>query len=146
MRRSLLPTAALLAPALLLGCGPRPAPTSSTDARTPLTLAPEAQDAVLAEMRAMLGSLNGILTGLATGDTAAMVRAATASGLAAAADPALEKVLPEQFLQLGMATHRQFDSLATLIGAGLARDSVLARLGRLTGTCVSCHATYRLNR
>ena len=79
---------------LLLACR-RPAPSvASRDPRTPLPLGPEAQDAVLTEMRTMLGSLNGVLTALAQADPEAMRRAAAASGLATAADPALEKALP----------------------------------------------------
>lgn len=130
----------------LLGCTGKAPETAPTDIRTPLALDAEQQDAVLAEMRTMLGSLNGVLAGLASYDTAAMQRAALASGIATAADPALKKVLPEAFLTQGVATHLQFDSLAAAIVAGAPRDSVVARLGRLTGSCVGCHATYRLGR
>ncbi|HET7601202.1 MAG TPA: hypothetical protein VFK09_12970 [Gemmatimonadales bacterium] len=95
-------------------------------------------------MRTMLASLQGVLKASVAGDTAAMRQAAARSGLAMAADPALEKLLPEGFLRLGMDTHRQFDALAAAIGAGAPRDSVTARLARVAGNCVSCHETYRL--
>jgi cytochrome c556 len=72
------------------------------------------------------------------------MRQAARSGLATAADPALEKLLPQEFLQLGISTHQQFDDLAGAIATGIPRDSVVGRLARLTGNCVSCHASYRL--
>jgi hypothetical protein len=95
-------------------------------------------------MRTMLNSLNQLLTAGARGDTAGMRVAATRSGLATAVDPALEKLLPEEFLQLGMSTHRQFDELGAAVQRGVSADSVLTRLGQLTSNCVACHATYRL--
>jgi hypothetical protein len=132
----------LLSATALLGCRP-PAPAAqSTDARTPLPLPAPATDAVRAEMRTMLGSLHTILA--APHDTAAVRRAAHAAGMAGAADTALEHLLPEPFLQLGMATHQQFDTLAGAVARGLPQDSLLAHLGRITSNCVSCHATYRL--
>jgi cytochrome c556 len=129
-----------------LGCVERPrAPAQSgADGRqvTPVPL--EARDAVRAEMRTMLGSLHDILKASMVNDTSAMREAATRSGLASAADPALEKLLPEGFLQLGVNTHQQFDDLAGALQTGIPRDSVVGRLTRITGNCVSCHATYRL--
>ena len=132
---------------LLLACGrPQPAtPRASADRRQATAVPLEVSEAVRNEMRTMLGSLHSILTASIAGDTAAMRQAATRSGLAAAADPALEKVLPEGFVQLGIATHRQFDDLAAAIAIGAPRDSIGARLARLTGNCVSCHETYRLD-
>ena len=129
-----------------LGCVERPgAPTlSGADGRQVTHVPLEARDAVRAEMRTMLGSLHDILRASMVGDTSAMREAATRSGLATAADPALEKLLPEGFLQLGVNTHQQFDELAGALQMGLPPDSVVGRLTRITGNCVSCHATYQL--
>lgn len=129
--------------ALLLACRSQSAATS-TDTRTPIALPADAAEAVRSEMRTMLGSLHTLLASVPTGDTATMRRAARASGMSAAADTALEHLLPETFFTIGTGTHMQFDSLATALAAGLPRDSVIGRLGRLTSNCVSCHATYRL--
>jgi cytochrome c556 len=118
-------------------------PPAAPDARTAVVLPTEARAAVLAEMRTMLGSLNGILVAAGRGDSAAMSTAARRSGLAAAADPALEKLLPEAWLQeMALATHLSFDSVAAAAGADVA--GVVNRLSSLTGNCVACHATYRL--
>ena len=117
---------------------------SGADARRVIQVPLEARDAVRAEMRTMLGSLHDILKATPVGDTSAMREAATRSGLATAADPALETLLPEDFLRLGVNTHQQFDELAGALATGVHRDSVVARLARITGNCVSCHASYRL--
>ena len=116
--------------------------TESADGRTAVPLPIEARDAVLAEMRLMLSSVQGVLAGAAQSDTAAIQRAAAASGLVMAADPTLEKILPGGFLQYGMATHRAFDSLAANASAGPA--AAIEGLAAITETCVTCHAAYRL--
>lgn len=136
--------ASVLVLALLAACRPGEAPSAGQDSRTPLPLPVEASEAVRAEMRTMLSSLHEIHLGLTTMDTALIRRAAVASGLAAAADPALEPLLPEEFLRLGVATHSQFDTLASAVSAGASAAALLERLPRLTANCVSCHAIYRL--
>lgn len=120
---------------------------SSTDTWQRLVLAPAQRDKLLAEMRLMLQSVSGIVQGLAANDLPAVEKAARASGMAAAADvdPQIEKLLPRQFLELGMQTHRGFDKLADQIKAGGSRDDTIRRLAELTGNCVACHATYRLD-
>lgn len=49
--------------------------------------------------------VTGVVQGLARTDLLAVEKAATASGMAAAVDPQLEKKLPRQFLDLGERTH-----------------------------------------
>jgi cytochrome c556 len=118
-------------------------PAAPADGRTSLRVPAEAREAVLAEMRVMLGSVHGVLEGANRADTAAVRRAAMASGMATAADPALESLLPEEFLHLGMATHAAFDSFARNSQAG--PEDVRRRLAGITASCVACHATYRLD-
>ena len=127
---------------LAVSCG-RPAETSAGDGRTAVPLDAEQRLAVLAEMRTLLGSVDGVLRAVVQGDTAAVRAAALASGTAMAADPALETILPPQWLAIATRTHQGFDSLAASVGRGTG-DSVVARLARITPECVSCHATYRL--
>jgi hypothetical protein len=128
------------------------APLAAQDARPPdprqrVPLPPAARDTVLAEMRAMLASIDGVLRGLAAGDQGAAEQAARASGLATAAevDPAIKRALPPAFLQLGMQTHQGFDRLADRLRAGVPRDAALAGLAEVTARCVACHAAYRLD-
>lgn len=117
------------------------------DARQRVVLPAPAREKVLAEMRAMLESVHGILRALAAGDLAAAEKAARASGLGAAADmdPAVKSGVPAPFLQLGMQTHRGFDRLADELRAGASAGDALARLADVTSACVACHAAYRLD-
>ncbi len=127
-----------------LSCSREGAPPAHHDTRAAVRLPAAARGAVLAEMRTMLGSVNGVLVAQAKGDTAAVRTAAMASGAAAAADPTLESLLPVAWLQLAMSTHHQFDDLAAAVSRPRGTDSLTVRLARLTGNCVGCHAAYRL--
>lgn len=117
------------------------------DRRQRIVVPPAARERVLAEMRAMLESVNGVLRALAAGDLAAGEKAARASGLATAADvePEVKRALPPQFLSLGMQTHRGFDRVAEELRAGAAREAIVASLAEVTSLCVACHAAYRLD-
>lgn len=120
---------------------------SSADPRQRLVLAPAQRDMMLAEMRQMLGSVNGILQGLATGDLPAAEKAARASGMARSADvdPHIKTRLPQQFLEWAMRTHRGFDRLAGQIKVSSPQADIIRELATLTGNCVACHAIYRLD-
>lgn len=123
-----------------------PTGTSATvlDTRVPVPLPPEGVEAVRVEMRTMLASLNQLNQALVSRDSALARTAAIASGVAAAADPKLEPLLPPEFLKMGMDTHAAFDSVAAAVAAGVTRDSLLTYLPRLTVNCVACHTVYRL--
>lgn len=132
-----------------LGRSRRPAPAATTsDTRQAVAVPAGARDAVIAEMNTMLRSVNGVLGGAQRGDTAAVRAAAAASGMAMAADPELERLLPAAWTELAEAVHGGFDSLRTAVAAArtaqAARDSATIRLVRITASCVACHATYRL--
>lgn len=136
----------LAAGLLSLGaCGREGLLPAGHDSRTGVLVPAAARLAVLAEMRTMLGSVNGVLRAQAQGDTAGVRTAALAAGAAAAADPALEQLLPVAWLQLAMSTHHQFDDLAADASRPHGPDSVTTRLARLTGNCVACHAAFRLD-
>jgi hypothetical protein len=124
--------------------GPRPTPSaaSALDARQPVRLRYEAREAVLAGMRGMMASVHGVMQACASGDTAAIRRAAAQSGAAMALGPGLAAVLPPEFVHLADVAHRGFDAVADVAGA--SKDTVAGRMAAVTTTCVSCHATYRL--
>ncbi|MBI2615331.1 MAG: cytochrome c [Gemmatimonadetes bacterium] len=143
MARRIAPWVATVGLIVFASCG-QGQPPAGRDPRTGIMLPVDARDGVMAEMRTMLGSVNALLIAQAKRDTAAMRQAALASGTAAAADPALEQLLPEAWLKLAMSTHGQFDELAQAVSRPGGRDSVTVRLAALTGNCVACHATYRL--
>lgn len=120
--------------------------TRSSDGRLAIALAPPERDMVLAEMRGMLISVQGIVAGLAAHDMRQVASAAKASGMAAAADatPSLLAKLPLAFKDLGFSVHRGFDELADAAQKGSTADQVLARLSIQLQSCAACHAAYRL--
>jgi cytochrome c556 len=108
----------------------------------------EGQQAVLREMRQMLGAIGGVLAAAARGDTAALVAAVAPAGSAAAADPALDSVLPTAWKELAQRTHLGFDSLAATVRRTHDRralqDAVMMRVAQLIPSCTACHETYRI--
>lgn len=123
-----------------------PAPAPAQDRRT-LEVPAEGRELVLAEMRTMLSSVQGIVAGLAENDMARVAAAARASGTGAAVDmaPGLGQRLPGEFKQLGMSVHRGFDDLAAAAESGASTTEVLERLRTQLGSCVACHEAFRLS-
>lgn len=130
------------------------------DARQAIVVTPAQRAMMLAEMRGLLTSVNGILRGAATGDTALMRASAAAAGMDAMRQQhgagamgqgmgqgmgmGMGGSMPPAFMQLGHGTHAGFDSLAVAIANGVNQGAVVSRLANLTSNCVSCHAAYRL--
>lgn len=146
MIRASLSTAMATALTLFILCAGGAA-AQTGDARQRLALPPAGRDKVLAEMRLMLESVNGILQGVTANDLPAVEKAARASGMAMAVDvdPQIMQALPPPFRELGMQTHRGFDALADQIKGGGTRDDAVRGLARVTNNCVACHAIYRLD-
>ncbi len=147
----------LFAPVVVLvtlGCSGTPRepattpPDATLDKRTAVALPFEGQQAVLHEMRQMLGAMGGAMATAVQGDTTALLAALLPAGSAAAADPAIEELLPAEWKELAERTHGAFDSLA--VAARRARspqalkDTVLVRLAQVSGSCTACHDTYRV--
>lgn len=145
---------ALVSLGAALGCkGERREPPTvvagaSTDPRTAVVLPADGQQAVLREMRQMLGAMGGAMAGAVTGDTAALLAALAPALGAAAADRALETLLPAQWKELAEQTHGGFDSLAVAVrqarGRPALKDTVLVRLARVSQSCTACHETFRV--
>jgi hypothetical protein len=120
----------------------------SKDPRTPVALPADGQQAVLREMRQMLGAIGGALSAAAREDTGAAIAALAPAGSAAAADPALEALLPTTWKELAERTHGGFDSLTAAVrrartGTGL-KDTVLVGVARISGSCTACHEAFRV--
>lgn len=123
-------------------------PDTTLDKRTAVVLAADGQQAVLHEMRQMLGAMGGAMAAAAQGDTTALLAALLPAGSAAAADPAIEELLPAEWKELAERTHGAFDSLAVAVrrshGPQALKDTVLVRLAQVSGSCTACHDTYRV--
>lgn len=117
-----------------------------SDGRTAILLAEAERDAILAEMRHMLETVQVITAALARNDIRAAAEAAHHSGVAAAADldPALMTKLPLEFKQLGMGVHAEFDRMAEMAGQDATGAAMLYALATQLSSCVACHETYKL--
>jgi cytochrome c556 len=152
--RSVRVTVALTALLSSLACDSTPkaadkvAPPTTEDPRTPVPLPADGQQAVLREMRQMLAAIGGALSAASRGDSAAVIAALAPAGSAAAADPAIEALLPTTWKELAERTHGGFDSLTAAVrraptGPGL-KDTVLVGIARISGSCTSCHESFRV--
>jgi hypothetical protein len=118
----------------------------SPDGRQAIMLSADEKNLILAEMRTMLGSVQGVVDGIANKDMQRVAQAARQSGSAAAAQvpTGLMAKLPLGFKQHGHTAHQGFDEIVVGAESGEPEDMLLARLGERLNNCVACHATYRL--
>lgn len=139
------------------------------ETREPIQVSAMHRDMLLAEMRDLLGAVNGVLRGLSAGDTALLRASAERGGMAAmmrgermgrgegmpmgrgggrgrmgGEGSGMVPMMPEGFRTLLHSTRGAFDSLATQISRRAPADTVVARLAAITSNCVACHAAYRL--
>lgn len=116
------------------------------DSRIDLKLTPEERVEFLAEMRHMLGSIQGIMQGIGESDRARIAAAAWQSGnrMARATPASVRAKLPQAFRDLGGPTHMMFEELAVRAETddmdNLARDT-----STLMNQCMACHATFRVH-
>jgi cytochrome c556 len=119
----------------------------ASDGRQSLALAPGERDLVLAEMRAFLQSVQAITEGVGAQDMERIAQAARRVGAEAqqAVPGSLIGKLPLAFKQLGLDTHKRFDTLA--LDAEQLGDPAhsLEQLSQLMQNCVACHSAYRID-
>jgi len=123
----------------------QPMPKDVKDSRQNIPLTEAERTIVMAQMRQMLASVQGVTDGLSRGDLQAVVDAASKSGMA------MMKSLPSQirmkfpsgFAQMGMASHQTFDRIARETKSIKDPAPVLRQLSVAVQNCIACHATYR---
>ena len=137
----------ILVPILLIGASAvSAADGGGADARADLNLTPSEKAEFLSEMRQMLASIQGIMTGIGTEDRELIVRSARYSGnrMARATPDSVRQKLPESFKKLGGPTHMMFEEL--VIRAETDDMDTLAEFtGRLMQQCLACHAKFRVD-
>jgi hypothetical protein len=140
---------AVLLPAALLCLLPAMPATSAADAATlderqSLGMTPGERAEFLAEMRQMLASVEGVVTGIAARDRAAIAAAARRSGnrMARATPKSIRQRLPQAFKALGGPTHLMFEELAIRAETD-DMQSLTALTGELLQQCLACHAMFR---
>lgn len=118
----------------------------SIDGREAIVLPVPGRNLVLAEMRGFLEAVQAIAAGLAEKDLKAISENAHKVGMANARNvpTGLMKKLPQQFRQLGAATHKQFDEISVEAREIGDRDVILKKLGDLMLNCTTCHSIYKL--
>jgi hypothetical protein len=125
--------------------------TQGTDGRMHIVLPPAERDLVLGEMRILLKSVHGVVTGLVGQDQEAdrtqIEQAARSAGMDMAADVnlALMAKLPLPFKQMGMSIHKDMDALADAIVHKETPQQILQRLSIMTARCTMCHDLYRFS-
>ncbi len=116
----------------------------SADTRQRVNVPPAQRNEILIEMRQMLGSIRGILYGLAADDMRMIEGAAWSSGTRQAPGPDYRREVPEGFRKFEIQTHQGFDALAEKAAAGGGQPDILKGLAALTNNCVGCHNAYRV--
>jgi cytochrome c556 len=135
---------------LLQGCGQAaeapPPQQGRNDAREIIRLSEAERAQVLGEMRGMLESVEGVVSGLSAADMEAIAQAAQRSGRPAlnANDEALHAKFPDAYLYMGRLARGGFDDIAQMARAGEEREAIMARLGPVLQACTSCHAAYQI--
>ncbi len=116
----------------------------AVDTRQSLGLTDAERVEFLAEMRQMLASIQGIVTGIGTENRAAIAASARLSGnrMARATPESVRAKLPQAFKDIGGPTHLLFEEIAIR-----AETDDMADLAVLTGRtleqCLACHAQFR---
>lgn len=132
-------------PAMQMGRGNGDVVGAAHDTRHPIELGAAARAEMLANMRRMLASVNGVIEGLARGRMKTVADAAASSGTSMMRDlPAsIRSQLPMPFTQMGMASHRAFDQIAAEARGGKRPRVIMTLLSQSLRGCSACHATYR---
>jgi hypothetical protein len=126
-------------------------PAFAEDARQLATLKPPAQETLRQEMLDNLIALNTIITLLAAnqvkeaGEVAEKELGRSAMGKHAGKpfDARPGPQMPREMHQLGISGHIAATDFARAAASG-ERDKALAELPALVGSCVACHAAYRI--
>ncbi len=119
---------------------------SAGDLREPIPLTDTERAIFLAEMRGLLEAVNGVLGGVAANDPLAVAIAARAAGLESDSDAeTVEERFPPSFHALELSMHADFDQLAKRAQEGAPPAEMIQALSVITGKCVGCHASYRVD-
>ena len=106
---------------------------------------PEAERAdFLSEMRQMLISIQGVISGIADEDPEKIIQAAKHSGnrMARATPESIKRKTPVEFKEIGGPTHMMFEELAIRAEAD-DMQTLTEFTGKLMQQCISCHAMFK---
>lgn len=130
--------------------GIRPATADPVaDPRTPINVNAEERAYILENMRTHLADVVGVVDGLAAGDSARALSAAKNLGSKASKGntkrPAgMLAKFPKDFLDAVKSFHQEFDVVADGMENGDTGMQSMKRMAGAMQTCISCHASYKL--
>ena len=122
-----------------------PTTFAEEDKRQSLGLNSSEQAAFLTEMRQMLASIQGIISGIGAEDRELIIKSARASGnkMARATPDSIKQKTPTSFKEIGGPTHMMFEEL--VIRAEVDDMDMLASFtGELMQQCLACHALFKI--
>lgn len=98
----------------------------------------------LSEMRQMLTSIQGIITGIGEGDREQIIKSARYSGnrMARATPKSIKKKIPQSFKKIGGPTHMMFEELVIRAETD-DMDTLASFSGELMKQCLDCHAMFK---
>ncbi len=101
---------------------------------------------ILSEMRALLAGTQGILSALTREDMASVADHARplGTGMPHKGEDHMKAILPQEFMQMGMMLHRDFDQIAADAESLKDPKHTLKQLSDSMGKCVACHASYQI--
>jgi hypothetical protein len=118
----------------------------NSDNRISLGLTASEKAEFLSEMRQMLASIQGIITGIGTEDRELIMNSAKYSGnrMARATPDSVRNKLPQSFKELGGPTHMMFEELVVRAEAD-DMDMLSVLTGELMQQCLACHEMFKVD-
>ncbi|MFW6020962.1 MAG: hypothetical protein ACOCPR_02610 [Guyparkeria sp.] len=119
---------------------------SGGDSRVDLGFTPEEKATFLADMRLMLGSVQGILRGISEEDREAIAQAAKVSGnrMARETPASIRDKTPPEFKAIGGPMHMTFEEIAIRAETDPLED-ITAMTAEAMNQCMACHAKFRVD-
>ena len=119
---------------------------NNSDNRISLNLTKAEEADFLGEMREMLASIQGVMSGIGDNNRELIINSASSSGnkMARATPESIKKKTPAAFKEIGGPTHMMFEELVVR-----AEDDDMETLAEFTGKlmkqCLDCHAMFKVN-
>ena len=112
-------------------------------ARVSLGLTDSEKTQFLGEMRKMLASIQGIITGIGENDRQMIIQSARNSGnrMARATPESIRRKLPQSFKEIGGPTHMMFEELVVRAETD-EMDTLAILTGKIMRQCMACHEIF----
>jgi len=120
--------------------------TISTDQRINLGFNEAEKVAFLSEMRQMLISVQGVISGIGENNPEKIIKAARHSGnrMARATPETIRAKTPQSFKEIGGPTHMMFEEMVVRAETD-DMESLTVLTGEIMQQCVACHAMFKVH-